>query len=111
MLLPTTPPWPQKLMPHKFSCQPKTRKFNPQNLVCVRYTMNCTHKSIVMTRTTLLVLPLHVHYQWQHNTTPLSTERTVTSHMYGNSISHSVVMISQLNIKDWKVLSHSLGVG
>ena len=37
MIVPTTPPWPRKLIPHEFSCQPKIRKFYSQNLIHVRY--------------------------------------------------------------------------
>ena len=37
MIVPTTPPWPRNLIPHKFSCQPRTRKFYPRNLIRIRY--------------------------------------------------------------------------
>ena len=33
MIVPTTPPWPRNLIPHEFSCQPKTLKFYPRNLI------------------------------------------------------------------------------
>ena len=37
MIVPTTRPWPQKLIPHKLSCQSKTQKINQQNLILVWY--------------------------------------------------------------------------
>ena len=39
MIVPTMPPWPRNLIPHEFSCQPKTRKFYPRNLIRVRYSI------------------------------------------------------------------------
>ena len=37
MIVPTTLPWPRNLIPHEFSCQPKTRTFYPRNLIRVQY--------------------------------------------------------------------------
>ena len=37
MIVPTMPPWPQKLIPHKFFGNQKTRKINPQNLIRIQY--------------------------------------------------------------------------
>ena len=46
MTVSTTPPWPQKLIPHEFSCQPKTKilptKFNTRTVSSSKITHN-TH--------------------------------------------------------------------
>ena len=48
-IVPTTPPWPRILIFHEFSCQPKTQKLYPRNLIPSILDNDCTYHTTMAT--------------------------------------------------------------